>query len=334
MVMIFAVILIAAATTIIAASVDLGRMAVLKQNQSEREAKWLYCVDSAKALVVEDLFGQVGTTQSFLKTVNGISISVSAAPDSTWNSAVSTKVAVTGILAGQIRSSYAYVGKRVNVNPCHFAMFFTNKFQPNSATTIDDDIYLSGTIDASNLNISGDIFSPLIAPPTVSSQTGSFFGRQASQVITLDDSAYAAQADITSSGNITVNNPTNLTGSSNSQLRYHTGNLTVSGTTVGEITIYVNGRVTLNNPRNLLSVLSRLVIICNGDVLIEPGTTDAFVVSNGKVKSTGTSGNRTINGSLAGAEFPGSGDTYNVNFSNVFVSNPAFGTRYWIPGQW
>ena len=55
MVMIFVVILMVAVTTIIAASVDLGRMAAYKQKQSERETKWEYCVESGKSLVVENL---------------------------------------------------------------------------------------------------------------------------------------------------------------------------------------------------------------------------------------------------------------------------------------
>ena len=335
MVMIIVVILIAAITTIIAASVDLSRMAVYKQNQAEREAKWHYCVDSGQAFVVEDLVALVGTTQSFSKTVNGIDLTVNAIPDGAWNSSTSTQIAVTGLLEGKSRTTKLYVGKRATVQPCQFGMFFTDKFRTDLGSINSGDVYLAGSIVADGLSQTGDIYSPDISAPPTNSFSGIFYGRQPRQHIVLDDAAYLANASIVTSGTTTLKNPTNLSLSSRSQLRYHTGNLTISGTTTGEITIYVSGTVNLSNVTNSLIVLGRLVVICNGDVFLEKGIgSDAFVICNGKVSETAPSGIRTINGSMAGAELVNPKTGYVVNFNNYFVANPDGGIRYWLPGQW
>ena len=333
--MIFVVILIAAATTIIAASVDLGRMAIYKQKQSEREAKWQYCVESSNAFVVEDLIDLVGTTESFSKTINGIDLSISTAPAGGWNSGTSTQMAVTGTIEGKSKTTKQYIGKRATVQAPRFALFFTDKYLPDAAVVTSGDAYLANTIDCSNLNLSGDLYSPYSTQPAVAALSGTFIGRQPGQTIVLDDSAYQAAASITTSGNSTLTNPTNLLSLTTSQLRYHSGALTITGTTTGEITIFVKGSVTIKSPSNaVLGILGRLVVICDGDVQIDTGTSEVFLICNGKITSTGAGGNRTINGSIAGKELSGTGFKYTVNFDNYFNANSDGGNRYWLPGQW
>ena len=337
MIMIFVVIMIAAATTIVAASVDLGRMATYKQKQSEREAKWQLCLDSIKAIAVEDLVNHSGTTESFSKMVNGINFSVSTAPYNSWNPQTSTQVTISGSLDSQARVSQFFIGKQATVQPCQFGMFFTRKFEPDANTTVTGDIFFDGSVDASNLRLTGDVYSRFVNAPPLKSQTGSFFGRQPGQKISVRDAAYAAQASISTSGTSTLNNPSNLLSLSNSQLRYHNGNLTISGTTSGEITIYVTGSVIISGVRNAVSgTLGRLVVICNGDIQIDQGTCDVFAIATGKIISTGNNGARTVNGSLAGLEFTNTGNNneYTVNFDSYFITNSDAGYRYWIPGQW
>ena len=334
MLMIFVVIMIAAATTIIAALVDLGRMAVYKQKQSEREANWQYCVDSAKSLVVENLVGNAGTIQGFSQSVNGVNLTIAAAPDGSWNSSTSTQIAVTGILDGKTRTTKIYVGKRATINYPQFGMFFTDKFLPDSTVILTGDAYMAKSIDASELTITGDIYSTSATAPTVASQIGSYIGQQPGVKIFLNDAAYAAQASVMTSGTLTLNNPTCLLSLPTSQLRYHSGSLTISGFTTGEITIYVKGSVDIKKVTNSLVVLGRLVVICNGDVQIENGTTDVFVICNGKITSSNSGGPRVINGSLAGNELSSTSGNYTVNFNNYFVAHPDGGNRYWIPGQW
>jgi hypothetical protein len=333
MVMIFVVILIAAVTTIIAASVDLGRMAGYKQKQSEREAKWQYCVESGEAFVTEDLVALADTNQNFFKTVNGINLTVAAAPDLSWNYLTSTKVSVTAILDGKTRTTNSYLGKRSTVNPCEFGMYFTNVFSPNSSITIAGDAFLEGSIDASQLSITGDIYSPSATAPTVASQTGSFIGHQSGQTIQLDDATYSSAASITTSGATTLSNPTNASLGLRSQLRYHTGDLTIKGTVTGEITIYVSGSVNLSPITNAPGGFSRLVVICNGDVLLNIGTINAFVIASGRIRSSLKIGTRNVTGSLAATELSGTNQDYIVSFDDYFSTTPFSGYRYWIPGQ-
>ena len=333
--MIFVVIMIAAATTIIAASVDLGRMAVYKQKQSEREAEWDYCVDSAIAFVVEDLVALADTNQSFAKTVNGVNLSVTAAPDIMWNFSTGVKITVTGAIDGKSRTTRVYSGKRSTVNVCQFGLFFTDAFQaPSTAFNLTGDAYLDGTVDATNLSLTGDLYSPPATMPVVQSITGTYFGRQPGQTITLDNAKYLAEDSSPTSGTLTLNNPTGIGTIFHSELRYHTGNLTIKGRTTGELTLFVDGNVILDTIRDASSGTNRLVVICTGTVTFNPGVNDAFIITAGSVVSAGTPGPRTLNGSLAGSQFPTTTSSFNIVFDNYFVANGFGGFRYYIPGQW
>jgi hypothetical protein len=335
MVMILVVILIAAITTVIAASVDLSRMAVYKQNQSEREATWQYCVESGEAFVVEDLVTLADTSQSFSKTVNGVSLTVTAAPDIMWNYSTGVKTTVTGTLNGKSRTTRVYAGKRSTVNMCQFGIFFGDQFLASTTNfNLTGDAYLDGTINTTRLSVTGDLFGPSPTVPTVQTLTGTYFGRQPGQSIVLDNAKYLAQDGSPTSGTLTLNNPTGIGTLFHSELRHHTGTLTIKGTTTGELTLFVNGNVILDKIRDAGTGTNRLVVICTGTVTFYPGVNDAFVITSGSVVSGGISGPRTLNGSLAGSQFPTTTSTFNIVFDNYFVTNSFGGFRYYIPGQW
>ncbi len=332
--MIFVVIMIAAATTIIAASVDLGRMAAYKQKQSEREAKWDYCVESAKSLVVENLSNYGSTTQSFVQTVNGISLSISAVPAPTWNPTTSTRISITGTLDGQSRTSNILIGKRTYVNPFLFAMYFTSKFNPNHHVFLNSDLFLPSQYDLTYTHLTGDCYTTQTTAPTFNSFTGNFYGRQPVEQFQLNSAVYAANASITTSGASVLNNPTNLISLTHSQLRYHTGNLTISGTVTGEITIFVKGGAYIDNVQLATSILSRLVVICDGDINFESGTCSVFIMGNGKCRMSGSNGNRNITGSVAANELTATNNPWTINYDNYFALFPDAANRYWLPGAW
>ncbi len=333
--MIVVVILIAAITTIIAASVDLSRMAVYKQNQAEREAKWQYCVDSGRALVVENLVALAGTTQSFSKTVNGIDLTISASSDPFWNPETSTKLAITGILDRSLKTTNVFVGKRSTVNPCEFGLFIADLLNTTTSTLqISGDVYLDGSITASRLLVIGDLYCPSPSSPTIFSLSGSYFGRQSGQSIVLDNAIYSANAYSRSSGTLTLTDPTAVLLRSHSELRYHTGILTITGKTNGHLTVFVNGSVILDKIRDTPGDLSRLVVICNGDVTFKPGINDAFVISSGRILFSAESGPRTLNGSLAASQFPNTSNLLQIYFDDYFVTTPSSGFHFYIPGQW
>lgn len=333
MVMIFVVIMMAAMSTILAASVDLGRMAVYKQKQLEREAKWKYCVDSAQALVTENLVNSGTYTQSFSQTVNGISLTISNELNS-WSDPWGCRMTAKGTLDGKLKSSILYFGKRSTVQPCQFGMFFTSKVQPDTNASVTGDLYYAGTIDASSVKVTGDVYSPSTSAPNFSVFSGTFVGRQPGLKISLDDATYQSAADISTSGTSTLSNPTNLLSLSHSQLRYHEGNLTIKGTITGEITIFVKGSVTIQNTVQFTNILSRLVVICDGDITFSSGSSSVFAISNGRIQGDGGKSARLISGSIAGKELSNTGGNWTVTFDSYFSSFSGGGERYRIPGQW
>ncbi|MBI1334822.1 MAG: hypothetical protein GC165_18300 [Armatimonadetes bacterium] len=337
MIMIFVSMMLIAITTIIMASVDVGRMAITKQRQIERDGKWQLCLDSAKAYVTANLVSKSTYTQSFNLTVNNITLKVDSAL-STWQTPYGVQTTVKGTLDGKSKTSTLYFGKRATVQPCQFGLFFTSAITPTGSVSNTGDLYYYGSIDGSMLTIGGDVYSPDTTSPTFSSLTGSFIGRQPGFKISLDDTAYANSASVTTSGDTTLTNPSSLLAATQSQLRYHTGNLTIRGTITGEITIFVKGTATIKAVTPLTNILSRLVVICDGDVYLDTGTSGVFVICTGMISSTSSGGNRIVNGSLAGSILKntdgGNGSLMTINFDNYFVANTNGGYRYWIPGQW
>ena len=333
-VMIFVVLMMSAMATILLASVDMGRMAVFKQKQQERDTKWQYCLDSAKAYVIQSLLDTASTTQSLSLTVNGVDLSISCAADSSFGGANGCKITVTGTIDGKPRTSTLSIGKLMTVNPCTFAAYFVTKFQPTGTAALAGDLYYGGTFDGSQLSLTGNVYSTAASAPTIASFPGTFYGRQPTPKIALNDTAYAAAASIITSGSTTLSNPVNLLSLSQSQLRYHTGNLTITGTVTGEMTIFVQGSVVIDNVTPLTNILSRLVIICDGDIQFAPGTSGVFAVASGKIQLSTSTGTCTVNGSIAGTEFSNTGDAFSVNFDNYFLTTRSGGFRYWLPGQW
>lgn len=332
--MIFVVILIAAATTIIASSVDLSRMAAYKQHQSEREANWQYSIESAKAIVTENLTSFGSTTQSFSQTINGMLLTIGASPNDAWNATTGTQISVTGNLEGNSRTSKILIGKRTYVNPFLFGMYFTGKFNPNNYVTLDSDLFLPSIYDITYTRLSGDCYASQATRPTFNTFSGAFYGRQPVEKFQLNDGAYASNATISTVGNITLKNPTNLLSLTSSQLRYHEGNLTITGTVLGEITIFVKGGVYFDNVKVATSVLSRLVVICDGDINFEPGTSYVFAIGNGRCRMSGGTGDRIIFGSIAADELTATNFPWTITYDNSFSVLPNLAARYWLPGQW
>ncbi len=332
MVMIFVVILIACITTVLAATVDLGRIGALKQRQRERDAKWAYCVDSARALVGEGLWSSATYNQNFNRTVNGVDLTVSSALDSSFN-ANGVKIITTGTMDGKSRTSTSYMGKRAYVNPCVFGMFFTSTMTMKKTSTLTGDLYYRTTLTDSKLGVTGNVFTPNTTSPIFTSMTGSFVPRQPGFTIAFNDAAYQAAASSVITKDTTVNNPTNLLSLGKADLRFIQGKLTIKGVVTGEIVYYVSGSVNIQGVSLSLTGVSRLVIICNGDVQIQGGAKSIFVVCNGAI-TNGGGGANIITGSLCGGTFDDKDQSWTVVYDNYFEANADAGNRYWIPGQW
>jgi hypothetical protein len=210
-------------------------------------------------------------------------------------------------------------------------MYFTSKFNPNHHVFLDSDLFLPSVYDLTYTHLNGDCYTPLATAPTFFAFSGNFYGRQPVEKFQLNDAAYADDASISTVGSVVLNNPTNLLSLTHSQLRYHEGNLTISGVVTGEITIFVKGGAYIDNVQ-YATPLSRLVVICDGDINFEAGTSNVFIMGNGKCRMSGSNGNRTINGAIAANELTATNNPWTINFDNYFALNSDAASRYWLPG--
>ncbi len=332
--MIFVALMLLAATTIITSSVDMSRMARLKLGSLERDAKWNLCLDSAKALIVEALAKTGSTTQNLSTTLNGIPLNIQSRSTSSWGNGQGCQITVTGTQDGQSRTATLYVGERVTVNPAQFACMVTTQLKPGSQGTLKcrGDLYCPVSTTGTGIDARSDVYSPLPASPSFSNLDGHFIGRQPKPAISLSNSKYAAVASTTSSGTITLNSPSGPTSWGNSKVYYHTGNLTISGTVTGRVTVYVAGNVVLSNPSLSTSNGShRLVVIANGNVTIRSGDSDANVIASGTVTVSGTA---NLNGSLACGTLSGLTSNLTINYDGYFEYWSFESDNFRIPGQW
>jgi hypothetical protein len=336
--MIFVAFMMVAVTTILAASSDLSRIARVRQAQTEREIKWNLAVESAKALAVEGLSTSMNSPQTFSATVNNIPLTIQSELSSSWSNGNGAKVTVSGTLAGKPRQTDFYLGKRSIPNPAVFGCFVTSFFAPNNfwgdkeTLRIVGDLYCPKRSYLRGVEVSGDLYSSLRAQPTLESLGGSFFGYQPGMSIGLDSAKYSPVADVSTTGDLVLNSPTNSASGTRSKLFYHKGTLTIKGTVTGEITIYVSGNAIIQNPK-LATSRDRLVVIVDGDVEVAKGTSEVFLISNGEATFT-DSGSRTIKGSLACATLKSLSDNITVDFDSYFVNDPVRSAKFRIPGQW
>lgn len=331
--MIFVAVMLLASTTIIATSVDMSRMARIKLASSERDTKWNLCLDSAKALIVESIAKTGSITQNLSATLNGIPLTIQS-HSSSWGSARGCQITVAGTQDGQSRTSTLYIGERVAVNPAQFACMVTSQLRPGNQGTLKclGDLYCPVSTSGIGVDARSDVYSPSATSPSFSNIDGRFIGRQPKPIVTLSNSKYQAVANAFSSGTSTLNNPSGPTSWGNSKVYYHTGNLTIAGTVMGRVTIYVAGNVVLSNPRLSTSNGShQLVVIANGNVSISSGDSTAHVISSGTVSVTGTA---NLNGSLACATISGLTSNLTVNYDGYFEYWSFESDNFRIPGQW
>lgn len=339
--MLFVAVMMVAVTTILAAASDLGRIARVRQAQGEKDLKWDLAVESAKALAAEDLAQSTAFPQQTSITINGIPLTIRTEPSDSWGAGNGAKVTVSGTVASKARLADLYLGKRLTPNPAAFGCLVTSLFAPNKfwedeveTLRIKGDLYCPKMSYLRGVEVQGDLYSALRTQPSLDSLGGKFYGHQPGMSISLDSAKYISDADVSTDGDLVLNNPTNSSNGVRSRLFYHKGSLTIKGTVTGEVTVFVSGNVTLENPK-LANVTGndRMVVIVDGDVEIAKGASNVFLICNGEVTFTGK-GNRTITGCLACSTLKSLPDTVTVDFNSYFVNDAVRSAKFRIPGQW
>lgn len=339
--MLFVAVMMVAVTTILAVASDLGRIARVRQAQGEKDLKWDLAVESAKALAAEDLAQSTTFPQQMSVTINGIPLTIRTELSGSWGAGNGAKTTVSGTVAGKSRQVELYLGKRSIPNPAAFGCFVTSLLTPNNfwddevkALRIKGDLYCPKLSYLRGVEVQGDVYSALRTQPSLDSLDGKFYGRQPGMSISLESGKYSPEADVSTTGDLVLNDPTNSSYGVRSKLFYHKGSLTIKGIVTGEVTVFVSGNVTLENPKLATgSGNDRLIVIVDGDVEVAKGASDAFLICNGEITFTGK-GNRTIAGCLACTTLKSLPDSVTVDFDNYFVNDAARSAKFRIPGQW
>lgn len=329
--MIFVVVTMAAVGTILLASMDLGRLAYLKVKDSERRIRFQAHLDSIRAEYEEKLYREGVGNYSLTITNNSIRSETAGSLDTSWESPRSYQVQITSTLDRKTKTTTLKMGKRMMVNAAEFSLV-AGQLSTTQKLKLEGDVMIGTPYVASeNPDLKGDVYGVATTNSAIDFNQGTYIGNQPKPKIVLTPAAYSAVADVTTSGTVTMNNPSFGLPILSSRTIYHTGNLTLSGTYSGKGTIFVNGSVTIRDLRAFTG-LDHAIIISTGGIVLEGDDITAVMITSGTVTTTSGSTIK-IAGSLAG-------NVVNVTqkieiVQDTFISvNPLLNDFFRIPGSW
>jgi hypothetical protein len=338
-VMIFAVVLMAAITTVISTTLDLARIVELRQHQAEREANWRFAVDGIKAIAQVQAEKQHNYQQSFSQTINGIAFTVGAVESKTSTGMM--VATVSGDLDGKSRQESFQFGKRSQVNPFWFVLSTTDSFNLNKdVKAMNGDLVLRNQISfqGGSLfigNSKGDIYTSKSSLPANFTQYLAKYYSQPNIGDVIDLPMYQLNAQSVIAGGKSLISPVHPNIDTPAQLLYVDGNLNASGTYQGDATYVVAGDLTLDRfvPRNGTS--DRVVFVVNGNVYLTSNASRCFVYAKGFIGKSGSGSSAVIltgSAHCSGLNLPGApGEFY---YDNFFLNNQSMAANYFIPGFW
>lgn len=335
--MVFVVVIMAAMTTIIASSLDLSAVVEQRQHQMEREAAWHYVEDCAIARV-QDLVNESNSwTNDFVLVLNGISARVTSRPSTSWQVGKGIDIRVSGTLDGRTRTVNFRRSGREEPNVFQLGFGVLQDLSLTANIEVTGDAYLGGDLesDSSSFRATGDLF---IADNEVSDLLEgvgrNIYLNQRDFRINFNLEGYQKTASRILRGNVTLDKPLFLNSLTRSELIYVEGNLTLSGSYVGNATIVVNGNCFLENPRST-TVLDHVVLLVNGNVFLSGGRHDAFIACNGVVTNSTADGSlRRIFGSLITSKLEIGKSNYQIEYENIFEIRPDLKNAFHLPSQW
>lgn len=328
----------AAMTTIIASSLDLSAVVEKRQHQMEREAAWQYAQEAAIARVQDRINEANQWTNDFWISINGLSVRARSRASTTWEVGKGVEIDVSGTLDGRFRSVSLRRSGREEPNIFTLAFGVLRQMEMTSNINVTGDAYFLSEPnfnDATQLSVNGDIFTAEVSAEGLEeSAVGALYVNQRDFRLNFDLAAYQKNANRTFSGSVQLDKPLFLNSLTRSELIYVEGNLTLSGSYVGNATIVVNGNCFLENPRST-TILDHIVLLVNGNVLVGSGTHDVFVACNGTTSnSTNDASSRRIFGSLITSILETGKSNYQIEYENIFEIRPDLKNAFHLPSQW
>jgi hypothetical protein len=325
------VVLMASVSTILMSTADVGQFTTLRQYRAEDDVRFDYIEDSVKAI-----FTQKAVEQSLILpsntslTIGDCTVSVDA---SVGTGAKSRMILLDTTISGKkkSRSRQLVIGRRKPVSPFWFGLGSIGTLELSNTITCSSDVMLNGDLSGSfGLTSSAQVYTPRSSFTTNPDAANGIKYQTATVSPSLDSTAYSAAADNIIASPIL---PITFVGMGGYQsLYYRNGDAMLNTSYTGRGTVFINGNLTIRNLTRLAAD-DEIVLIVNGNVVIESNRIPAFLFCSGNVSYAG-GGNLTIDGALFCNKLEMGGKKLTVNFDPFFWDAPRWDQRMRVPGMW
>lgn len=282
--MLFTVVLIAAMTTVIIATLSATSSSLHSQRTVEDTAIARYVIDgAADRIVAEFAAGTLVLPTTKTITVGSQSCTVTAT-DNSANIQHTIRVDGSLVIRGRSFAETRIVGARKTPNPSYYALFVNSPFTVvgNLTTGLagtDGDVYGNGLITLSGLSntVNGNLettAATLVA--VILTVTGvTAYSVAAVPITPLNPATYSAQASAFLGNNL--NGYTFPIVGGNYPILYRAGNLSIRGVFRNKGCIFVNGNVTLSANMSYFDANSRISVISTGTINVNFNGVGYFV---------------------------------------------------------
>ena len=325
----------ASVSTILMSTADVGQFTTLRQYRAEEDVRFDYIEDSVKAIFTQKAVEQSLILPSNTKLVIGnLEVSVDA---SAGTGTKSRMILLDTTISGKkkSRTRQFVIGRRSPVSPFWFALGVMGDLDLSNDIGCNSDVVLNGDLfGAFGLNSTAQVYTPRSSFTTnPNAEKGNKY--QTSNLSpSLNSTAYSAAADnIIDDSMASPILPLSFHGLGGYQsLYYRNGDATLNTTYTGRGTVFINGNLTIRSLTRLAAD-DEIVLIVNGNVVLESNRIPAFLFCSGNVSYTG-GGNLTIDGALFCNKLDMSGKKLTVNFDPFFWDAPRWDQRMRVPGMW
>jgi hypothetical protein len=275
-VMIFAVVLVMAMTTVIVATVWLTSSLVKDERVYEDQVRMKYSIESAVEQAGQDY--TAGTLAAFPSSrnvsINGVACALTIT-DNSANIPHTMSVSTTATYKGRTIVETKVIGMRKAPSPFYYSLFVNSGFTYTGTLTTgsagaNGDVYVGGICTLTGIGsvVNGDLESSGAQTINTATVTGTQYpGASAITFPTVVSSNYSTVANQTVNKGSLAGATFSATGGAYWLIYCSTTTgVSISGTFTGKGTVFVNGPVTISGPVSAANSNSRVAIIANGAI--------------------------------------------------------------------
>lgn len=342
--MIFAVLLMAAMTTAVVATVWLTSSLSRDERLYEDRIRSRYAFDAVCEQAAQDY--TAGTLATFPTsrnvTVNGVVCAMTIS-DNSANIPHSLSISATMSYHNRTFTDTKVVGMRKTPSPFYYALFFSSMSGGGTisgalntgSSGANGDVYFGGpvTLTGTGSTINGDLEST----GSISSGTTSITGMSNANV-----SAVALPSVLASNYSSIANQTVSKASLAGATFTVTTGNysviycsssgVSISGTFTNKGTVFVNGNVTISGPISVANSSSRVAIVASGNITFtSSGPHNAYFYAAGSATLPAAGITITKGGLVAGSLTTVTAPITATNDTAVWLDSTE-GTKHRLPG--